>query len=125
MSVVTIGQRRFTQAFQKCFEVESRSAAKDGHAAPRLDFRHGLSGQPGELRGIERLSHVHHVNQMVWHTGAVGGGRFGRAYVEAAINLHGVNGDDFTIEPFSQQQRDFGFADGSWAGEKQQLRVES
>ena len=52
------------------------------------------------------------------HAGAVGGRWFGRADVESAINLHGIDGDDFAAEFFGEPQRDFGFADGGRAGDK-------
>jgi len=54
----------------------------------------------------------------MWHTGAVGGRRFGRADVESAIDLHGIRGDDFAVKLFRKALGDFRFPDGGRAGDK-------
>ena len=46
------------------------------------------------------------------------GGRFGGADVEAAIDLHGIDGNDFAADALGELQSDFGFADGGWAGDE-------
>ena len=59
-----------------------------------------------ELSGVERLGHVHHINQMMGHAGAVGARGFGGADVQPAIDLHGINGNDLSAELFGQQEGD-------------------
>ena len=112
-----VGGRRFAEPFEKGLEIKSGAAAKDRHAAARLDFRHGAMREPGELRGVERFGQIADVNEVMRHAGAVGGRWLGRADVESAIDLHGIGGDDFTAELFREAQGDFGFADGGRAGD--------
>ncbi len=52
---------------------------------------------------------------------ADGGRRFGGAQVQAAIDLHGIDGDDFATEPLGQAEGDFRFANGGRAGQQQGL----
>ncbi len=52
---------------------------------------------------------------------AGGGRRFGRAQVQAAIDLHGIDGNDLAAEPLGQAERDFGFTNGGRAGQQQGL----
>jgi len=42
---------------------------------------------------------------------------FGRADVQAAIDLHRIDGDDFAADPLCQRQRSAGFSNGSRAGD--------
>jgi hypothetical protein len=113
-----IGRRRVAESIEESLEVKSRAAAENRHAMARLDFRRGLTGEFDKPGRVEGFFQIHDVNQVMWHAGALGGGRFGGADVEAAINLHGIHRDDFAADCFGEQQRDFGFANGGRAGEE-------
>jgi len=43
---------------------------------------------------------------MVWHTGALGGTRFGRGDIEAAIDLQRVAADEFAAERLGKFDRE-------------------
>ena len=55
---------------------------------------------------------------MMRHAGAFGGGRFGGADVQAAIDLHGIDGNDFAADLFRQSQGDGRFPDGGRARDR-------
>ena len=52
---------------------------------------------------IERLVEFCDINQVMLHASAFGGCGFGGADVEPAIDLHGIHGDDFATDLFSEQ----------------------
>ena len=67
---------------------------------------------------IEPFADFDHVREMMRHGGALGGRRLGGADVHAAIDLHGIGGDDFGVEAAGQRERDGGFANGGGADEE-------
>jgi hypothetical protein len=58
------------------------------------------------LRGIEWRGEFSYVDQMVRDTAAFLRGGLGSAEVESAIDLHGIDGDDFAIQFFGERERD-------------------
>src|SRR6266567_9162379 len=68
-----ISGRRIPQSLKKSLEIKTGPTAEDRHSAARLDLRSSLVRKPRELRGVERFGHFHHINQMLRHTGALGG----------------------------------------------------
>ena len=119
-----IGRRRVTQAFQKCFEVKARPAAQEWHATAHLDVGYGVMGPAGKLRGIERLGHIDHINQVMANALAFDWSRLGSADVQAAIDLHGIDRNDFAGDLFRDPQGDFALAGGGGACQEQRLQVE-
>lgn len=83
-----IGGRSFAEAVDEGFEVEARAAAEKGQVAAGLDLSQGLARETEEISDAERLSEVHHVEQMMGDARAFGGGWFRGADVHAAIHLH-------------------------------------
>ena len=63
---------------------------------------------------------VEHVKQMVGYAAAGGGRRFGRADIEAAVQLEGVAIDDFTVEDFGDAQRQVALSRRGRAGDHNQ-----
>src|ERR1039458_4529222 len=59
---------------------------------------------------------------MMGHTGALLGRWFGRANVQVAIDLHGINGDDFASEPLGEQHGDVRLAYGRRSGQQERAR---
>jgi hypothetical protein len=68
-----VGRRRVPEPFHERLEVKAGAAAQDWSVAARLDLRHQVIGESGELRGIEGLVEIADVDQVMWHAGAVGG----------------------------------------------------
>jgi hypothetical protein len=112
---VEVGWRRFSKAMKICLEIKSGAAAENRQTAPLLDLRHGLPRQADKLGGIKGLIAFANVEQMMPNTGAFFAAGFGGAHVEAAINLHRIDGDDFALHSFGQEKGHFRFADGRWA----------
>ena len=104
-----IGGWRFAESFEKCFEIKPRSAAENGRPPARLDIRNGPLRVPDKLGGIKSFVQIADIQQVVRHAGAFAGRGFGRADVESAIDLHGIDGDDFAADFFRERQRDGGF----------------
>jgi hypothetical protein len=63
-----------------------------------LNVGNGNVREFGKPRGVERLAHFHQINQMVANALPFLGGRFGRADVQSAINLHRIDGNDFASD---------------------------
>ena len=57
---------------------------------------------------------------MVRDAGAVGGGGFGGADVEAAIDGDGVAGEDFGVEAFGEVEGEGGFSAGGGADDDEE-----
>ncbi len=112
------------EAFDPGFEVEAGAAAEDGGEAAGMDRGDGLVGEFEEAGGAEGFTGVGDVEEVVRDEGAFGRGRFGRADVHAAIDLHGVEGDDFGVEEGGEFEGDGGFAGGGGAGEEEGGAVE-
>jgi glutathione S-transferase len=107
--------RRVSQAFEKGPEIKARSTAQHRHAAARLNLADRLMREPRESRGIERIRHLDHVDQMVRHSPSLRDARFSRADVHPAIDLHRINRHNFSADPFRQSQGYSGLAQGGRA----------
>lgn len=118
-----IGGRRFSQTFEKRFEVKAGAATQNGKFAPAMNVRHGLLGQGDKLRRVESLGQADDVDEMMWHPLAFGQTRFAGADIEPAINLHGVHGNDFAVKLFSEKKRYLGFAGRGSAGDEEGLNA--
>jgi hypothetical protein len=63
-----------------------------------------------KLGRIERGCEVYHVDQVVWDPGTFFQRGFGGAKVQTAINLHGIDRNDFAVKFVGQKEGDLGFA---------------
>lgn len=70
--------------------------------------------------GVEDLVWLYYVNQVVRHAPALGQRGFGRADVEAAVDLSRVGGDDFDGRAVSQFQREAGLAGGGGSSDDEE-----
>ena len=112
------GGRRFAQPLQKRFEIESGAPAQNRHAAALLYAGDRGLREPGELRGVKHLVEFDHINQMMRHRSSLFRGRLGGSDVQAAIDLHCIDGNDFAVEAPGQREGHGGFANGGWAGDE-------
>ena len=86
-----------------------------------MNLGHSLMGEPAKSGGIEWLGQLGYINQMVRHSGALLGRWFGRADVHAAINLHGIYGNNFSAQFFGEPQGNLRFADGGRTSQQYRL----
>jgi hypothetical protein len=114
---VGVGRWRFSEAMKICLEIKSGASAENRQAAPLLNLRHGLPRQADKLSGVKGLIAFANVQQMMRNPGAFFAAGLGGAHVEAAINLHRIDADDFALHSFGQEEGHFRFADGRWACE--------
>ena len=89
---VGCGQR--VQAVAQGFEVQHGAAHQQGVVAARVDLANQAFGVGDKTRGRIRFSGLDDVEKVVRHGRALGGARFGRADVHAAVDLGGVDADD-------------------------------
>ena len=100
-----VAARQCRQSVQESPKIESGTAHDHRQASPGGDSGDHLAGRASVIaRGETRLG-VQHVKQMVGYAAARGGRRFGRADIEAAVQLEGIAIDDFTREGFGDAQR--------------------
>ena len=70
--------------------------------------------------GIEDFVWVNYVNKVVGYAFSIGDGWFGRADVEAAVDLAGVGGDDFDGGVVGELEGKAGLAGGGGAGDDEE-----
>jgi hypothetical protein len=119
---VVVGGGGVAEALEEGVEIKAGTAAEDGEASAGVDVGDGGVREAGELGGVEVVGELTDVDEVVRDTAALGGGGFGGAEVEAAIDLHGIDGDDFGVELFGEAKRDGGFTDGGGTGEEEAWR---
>ena len=117
-----VGGRRVTDAIKKGLEIKAGAAAENRQTTARTDFVNCGMRKAGKLSRVERGVDISDINQVMGEAATFGGGRFGRPDVQAAINLHRIDGNDFAAELFGEQQGDLGFAGRGGAGEQQNAR---
>src|ERR1035441_2403739 len=61
---------------------------------------------------------------MMGHAGTLLGRRFGRANVQVAIDLHGIDGNDFAPEPLGEQHGDVRLTYGRRSGQQERAWME-
>ena len=112
---------RIAETIQERIEIQAGAAAQNRHPPASLNFLHRSLGAADKLRRIERLVQIDDINQVVGHTLALCRSGLGGADVESTINLHGIHGDNFAADFFSQQQGNFGFANGGRTRQENRL----
>ena len=90
------------QSFVVGLEVESGAAAKDWDPLSLFDFADGLGCPLDKLPSVECLAKFGNVNQVVRDEGSLLRGRFRRADIQSAIDLHRICGNDFSRSFFGQ-----------------------
>jgi hypothetical protein len=113
-----VSGRRVAQSFEKGFEVEPRSPAEDRNTSSIFNELHGGLRETDELRGVERLTYLRDIDQVMRNTSAIFRRRLGRSNIHATIDLHGIDRDDFAPKLLGQEQSHFGFAYRCRPGEK-------
>ena len=99
------------------FEIESGAPGhyrQDPLPMQPVDARRCHGGIAGGVKGFIRLDHVDH---MVGHRGLFRSGRFGRADIHPAIDLHRVGPHDFTPQMTGQADGGRGFTDAGGAAD--------
>jgi chorismate dehydratase len=89
-----VGGRAFEEAFEEGFDVEVCAADDDGDGVAGADVVDGVVGEGEPLIDAEAVGGIDEVDEVVADAALLGGGGFGGADVEAAVDLEGVGGDD-------------------------------
>ena len=84
---------------------------------PPLNLRDRLPGQLRKPRGVEPFAGLHHIDQMMRHSLALASRGFGRPNVQAAVNLHGIDRDNLTLQPFGKVEGNGRFTHGRRPGQ--------
>jgi hypothetical protein len=92
-------------------------------APARLDAGGCGFGQGHEAGGVEGFVQPGYVNEVMGDALLLGGRRLGRADIQAAIHLHGIDRNDFAADAFGQFQGDGGFARRRGAGQEHGKRI--
>jgi hypothetical protein len=113
-----IGRRTLKNAAQQRFQVQRRPTHEQRFTPAFSHFRRSLMGQIDVLRNAELFGRRDQIEQMVRHGGAVLATRLGRADIEATIDGHRVEREDFAPQQLGQFHAHARLAAGRWAGEE-------
>src|SRR3954465_13875670 len=80
-----------------------------------MNLLFGSFRELNKFGGVEVFRQISDVNQMVRNLAALFSRRFGSADVHAAINLHGINGNNLAPQPFAKFNCHRRFAHSGWA----------
>ena len=97
------GRVAFRYADKRCagqtVDIQSRPADKERDFPPRDDFFRRAECRLAVIRDGKRIGGVEDIDHVMRHAEHLVFSDFRRADVHAAIELHGVAGDDLTAEP--------------------------
>jgi tetratricopeptide (TPR) repeat protein len=93
-------------------QVESGAAGEDGQAPAAGDVVNQGAGKGGEAPGVAVPGGVEDVDKVMGDAGAFGGGQFGGADVQPAVELERIAVDDFAAEGRGEAESEGGFAGG-------------
>ncbi len=105
-----IALRSGREPFEQSTQIKTRSARKDWNAAPIPDL---LEYRPGEARVSpcgQLFCWRDYIYKMMRNTAPFAFGKLGRANIQSAMNLHGVEIDDFAVQLPGQRQGKVAFA---------------
>jgi hypothetical protein len=98
--------------FDYSADVQTGSAHEEGQFPSSSNGVNGAVSGPLILRQREIFGHLGDVYEVVFDRPGLGWGYLSRAQVQAAINLAGVGGDDFTAEVIRQAKAELALSGG-------------
>ena len=101
-------------------QIKSGSADQNRDFAARLNVRYRIRCALLKLHRVKILFGLQNVDQMVRNSLHLFCSNFSRPDVHAAVYLHGIRGDDFTVQFFGKCKGERGFSDRRGAGERNQ-----
>lgn len=110
VSDLFICARAFKEAVKQRLDIEGGAAHCDDRFIFIFDLADGSIGELQEACDAEWGAWFDNIDEVIWDLEAGLGRRFGGANIHSAVDLHGVDGDDFGIEIFCQLEGEPAFA---------------
>ncbi len=100
-----VSPRPLEQALQQGTKVEARTARQDWQLLTVANLSERLAAKTSVIAGREDVPGFRDVDQVMRNPAALPREEFCRSNIESAINLHGVEVDEFTAETVSDVER--------------------